>query len=331
MSTKVFITGGTGFLGAYIIKELVQKNYAVRAFRRSHKLPFFVSPEIFSRVEWVDGDILDVASLEEAMAGTGAVVHAAAKVSLHSHEKDVMFKTNIEGSANVMNAAIAQGIPRLVHVSSIAALGRTSEGGHVDETKKWQKSRSNTNYAISKHYGEMEAWRAIGEGLRAVIVSPGTILGYGDWHTSSCAIFKTVYDEVPWYTNGINGFVDVEDVARAVVMLMESNVSGEKFIISAENSSFRQLFNFIADEFGKRHPLREATPFLASVAWRWEKIKSMFSGRPSVLTRESAKVALAKTYFDNSKILKAFPGFSFTPLRKTVQKACSLYTAHAGK
>ncbi len=171
----------------------------------------------------------------------------------------------------------------------------------------------------------MEVWRAMGEGLQAVIVNPSTILGYGDWNSSSCAIFKTVYSEFPWYTSGINGFVDVEDVAKAIVLLAEKNVSGERFILSADNWSFQQLLATIADGFGKRRPMKHATPVLGSIAWRIEKVKKMFSRKLPLLTRESARVAQSKTHFDNGKILRALPEFSFTPLQQTISKACENY------
>ena len=325
----VFVTGGTGFLGAYIIKELVQKNYAVRAIRRSSKLPFFIPQHILDNVEWVNGDVLDVIALEEAMDRIDTVIHAAAKVSLVAKERNEMFKTNIEGTANVVNIAVEKNIRRFIHVSSVAALGRNDNGATVNEQQPWEEHILNTNYAISKYSAEMEVWRAIGEGLNAVIVNPSTVIGYGDWNNSSCAIFKTVHDELPWYTNGINGFVDVEDVARAIVLLSESDIAGERFILSAENSSFRKIFDEIADGFGKRHPTREATPFLAEIAWRMEKIKSLFTQKQSVLTKESARIAMSKTYYDNSKILKALPGFSFTPLQQTIEKACNAYANNA--
>jgi nucleoside-diphosphate-sugar epimerase len=174
----------------------------------------------------------------------------------------------------------------------------------------------------------METWRAIGEGLNAVIVNPSTVIGYGDWNATSCAIFKSVYEELPWYTNGVNGFIDVEDVAKAIVQLIDSDISGERYILSAETASFREIFNLIADEFKKKRPTLEATPFLAAIAWRIERIKSLFTGKPSILTKESAMLAMTKTYFDNSKILKALPNFSFVPLKQTIEKACSLYAAH---
>jgi nucleoside-diphosphate-sugar epimerase len=171
----------------------------------------------------------------------------------------------------------------------------------------------------------MEVWRAMGEGLQASILNPSTILGYGDWNTSSCAIFKTIYDEFPYYTNGVNGFVYVEDVARATLQLLESNISGERFIVNGDNWSFRHLFNTIADEFKKRRPYRNATPSLAAIAWRIEKLKSAITGKRSLLSKESARLAQTVTYFDNSKMTKFFPGFLYTSLEEAVQKSCSGY------
>jgi dihydroflavonol-4-reductase len=322
---KVLVTGGTGFLGAYIIKELLDKNYQVRAIRRSNHLPFFIAETILNKVEWLHGDILDTISLEEAMDGVQAVIHAAAKVSFIARERKQMYKTNIEGTANVVNAALEKKIKKLVHVSSVAALGRRRDGATVDEGKQWDEASLNTHYAISKYRGEMEVWRAIAEGLTAVIINPSTILGYGDWNTTSCAIFKSVYNEFPWYTTGINGFVDVQDIARAAVLLLQSDISGERFVLSGENWSFHQIFNMIADRFSKKHPSRDATPFLGSLAWRWEKIKSVFTGVPPLLTKENARIAQSKTYFDNSKIKQYLSGFSFTPIHQTVEQACRAY------
>lgn len=328
MSTKVFITGGTGFLGAYIIKELVENGYAVRALRRNNTVPFFIPAPIMDAVEWVEGDITDVVSLEEAMEGIDTVIHAAAKVSFDPHDRADLFKINIEGTANMVNIALEKNIRRFVYISSVAAIGRTAEGDLVTEEKKWQNSKLNTTYAISKYQAEREVWRGMGEGLDVVVLNPGTILGYGDWHSSSNAIFKNSYHEFPWYTNGVNGFVDVEDVARATVLLMKSTIVNERFIVTGDNWSFRQLLNTIADGFGKKQPSKEATPFLSQIAWRLEKWKSMFTGKKPLLTRQSARVANSKTWFDNRKILRALPGFSFTPLEKTIQKACAQYLAN---
>jgi len=321
----VFVTGSTGFLGAYLIKDLVLKGYQVKAIRRSNKFPFFIPLDILKNVEWVQGDVLDVMTLNESMKSADVVIHAAAKVSFEKKERNEMYSTNIQGTANVVNAAIENNIRRFVHVSSVAALGRKADGSVVTENQLWVNSKIHTHYAISKYRAEMEVWRGIGEGLNAVIVNPSTILGYGDWNSSSCAIFKSAYLEIPWYTMGVNGFVDVEDVAKAIILLMETRINSERFILNSENWSFRELLNEIAKGFGKKIPTRHATPLVASLAWRMEKLKYLFSNHRPLLTRESAKMAQTKSYFNNTKILEALPGFSFSPLKQTIQKACRKY------
>ena len=321
----ILVTGGTGFLGAYIIKELIEKGHAVRAIRRTHKLPFFISSSLFEKVEWVEGDILDINSLEVAMEGIDTVIHSAAVVSFIKKERGNMYHVNVDGTANIVNIALEKNVRRIIYISSVAALGRTAGGGHVDEEKKWEESNVNTHYAKSKYKGEIEVWRGFSEGLNGVILNPSTILGYGDWNNSSCAIFKKVYEEFQFYTGGINGFVDVEDAARVIVLFAENNITEQRYIVNADNWEFQHLQNSIADGFNKKRPIKTATPFLMNIAWRLEKIKSLFSGNKPLITKESARVAQSKTYFENAKILKDLKGFSFIPLEETIKNACKLY------
>ena len=322
----VFITGGTGFIGSYIIKELVEKGYAVKALRRkSSKLPFYIPSEIFERVDWVEGDVLDVISLDNAMQQVDAVIHSAAIVSFHKKDKKKMMQVNVEGTANVVNTAIEKNVQRFVHISSVAAIGRKKISGLVNEEEKWQLNKLTTNYAISKWKAELHVWRGIAEGLNGVIINPSTVLGFGDWNTTSCRLFKSVYEEFPWYTTGINGFVDIEDVARAAVLLMESDINEQRFIVSGENWSFHKLFGTIADQFEKKRPHKKATPFLTGIATRLEAMKALLSSRPALLTRETARVSQNKIGFDNSKILQTLPQFSFTPLEESIKKTCKKY------
>jgi len=324
----VLVTGGTGFLGSYIIKHLVEKGYRVRALRREKAvLPFYIPKEIFEKVEWVTGDILDVISLEEAMEGVDQVIHAAAVVSFLKADRKKMYQVNVEGTANVVNIAIEKKVKRLVYISSVAALGRTAHGGSVNEDRKWEDNKINTHYAKSKYKAELEVWRGSGEGLNTIILNPSTILGFGDWNSSSCAIFRSVYNEFKWYSPGINGFVDVEDAAKATVLLMESNISDQRFIVNGDNWHFKQLLETMATSFQKKKPYKETTPALIAIAWRMEKLKSMLNGHRPLLTKESARIAHSKTYFENAKILAALEGFSFTPLQESIQKACEKYLA----
>lgn len=332
MSTSILITGGTGFLGSYIIKALIEKGYTVRAIRRpAAKLPAYIPSHIFDKVEWVDGDILDVVSLDEAMEGIDTVIHAAAIVSFQKKDRKKMYAVNVDGTANVVNMALEKNITRLIHISSVAALGRTTHGGHVNEEKKWEESKANTHYAKSKYRAELEVWRATGEGLNAVILNPSTIIGYGDWNKGSSAIFKRVYNQFRWYSPGINGFVDVEDVAKATVLMMESGITEQRYIVNGDNWLFKTLQDAMADGFGKKRPVRQTTPFIINIAWRIEKLKSLLTGNNPLLTKESAMVAHSKTHFENDKLLKALPGFSFTPLQKSIQQACEKYLAAARK
>lgn len=325
LSAKILITGGTGFLGAYIIKELIEKNYSVRAIYRSKNFPAYISKDILEKVEWVEGDVLDVMSLQDAMHNIDTVIHSAGIISFVKKDRKRMYRVNVDGTANVVNMAIEKDIKRFIHISSVAALGRKSDGGHVNEEKKWEDNKVNTHYAKSKHKAEQEVWRGISEGLNGVIINPSTIIGYGDWNTGSCAIFKNVYKEFPWYTSGINGFVDVEDVARVVSLFLENNIAEERFIINGDTWPFKKLQDVIAENFGKKKPIRKATPFFMALAWRLEKFKSFFRGNKPLLTKESARVGQSRTYFENDKILKSLPGFSFTPLEKTIKKACEKY------
>ncbi len=325
MKKKILVTGGTGFLGAYIIQELVHKGYQVRAIQRTKKFPDFIDHSSLQQVEWVEGDILDIISLQEAMIGIDAVIHSAAVVSFIPKEKSIMYQVNVEGTANAVNMALEAGVSRFIHISSVAALGRLSTGGQVDEEKKWEESKVNTDYAKSKHKAELEVYRGIGEGMDAVILNPSTLIGYGDWNSSSCAIFKNIYNGFKFYTSGLNGFVAVEDVARAAVAFLENEISAERFLLNGDNWPFQKLQYAIADGFHKKRPSKKAGPFLLGIAWRMQAISSFFSGHPPLLTRQSAKVALSETRFYSQKIGKFLPGFSFTPIETSIKHACEKY------
>jgi nucleoside-diphosphate-sugar epimerase len=327
MKKRILVTGGTGFLGAYIIRELVEKNYLVRAIRRSDTMPFFIEKNILEKVEWVPGDVLDVVSLEEAMEGIDAVIHAAAIVSFLKRERKKMYQVNVEGTANVVNIALEKSVKKLVHISSVAALGRSMKGGAVDENKKWEESKANTHYARTKMKAELQVWRGMSEGLDAVILNPSTILGYGDWNSGSCSIFRNIHNGFNWFTPGVNGFVDVEDVSRVAVLMLGNEISEQRFIVNGDNWSFKKLQDTIASGFGKPGPKKAATPFILSLGWRLERFRSAFTRKKPLLTPESVRVAISKTYFDNKKLLSYLPDFSFTPLEQTITKTCKYYMA----
>lgn len=314
----VLVTGASGLVGSNLIDELVKQGKHVRAIYRSSTPPVATN----TKVEWVRADILDITELEEAMQGVEQVYHCAGMVSFNPKQRDLLNKVNIEGTANIVNACLTAGVKKLVHVSSVAALGRLKRNTTINETMNWTKETSNSEYGKTKYLGEMEVWRGVGEGLSAAIVNPVIILGDGDWDKGSTGVFKTAYKEFPWYTDGVTGFTDVKDVVKAMMLLMDSDVSGQRFIISTENIGYHELFSEIARCFSKKPAYKKVTPFMAEVVWRIEAIKGKLSGKSPLLTKETADTAQAKVYFDNTKLLKYFPQFTYTPLKQSVARIC---------
>lgn len=313
----ILVTGGTGFLGSYLIRSLVDAGKPVRALYRKQPSPRL--QDLSGKIEWVPGDILDVCALEDAMAGVTQVYHCAAVVSFQPGGVADMMKINVEGTANVVNLALDAGVQKLVYVSSVASIGRAREQVAVNEDCEWEESRNNSRYSVSKYQGEMEVWRGIAEGLDAVIVNPAIILGAGFWDDGSGALLKNAWKEFPFYTEGVNGFVDVQDVVKAMILLMDSNISGERFILSADNWSYRQLFTTMADALGKKPPHIAVKPWMAALVWRLEKVKGMITGKHPLLTKETARTAQLKVYYDNNKVLTTLPGFHFRPLEETIR------------
>ena len=326
----VLVTGGTGLVGSYLIKALLGTGTPVRALCRRPYEGFVLTPAERERVEWVRGDLMDVLSLEDAMEGVRHLYHCAAVVSYNPRETDTLLRVNTEGTANVVNAALEKGVRKMVYVSSVAALGRLRENDPIDESSQWSEETNNSNYGRSKYYGEMEVWRGMAEGLEAVVVNPTIILGAGDWEKGSAELFKSAYDEFPWYTEGVSGFVDVRDVAEAMIRLMNSPLHSERFLLSGDNWTYRQLFTTMAGAFGRRSPHKAVTPLLGEIVWRMEKIKSLFTGKSPLVTRETARTAQTVTRFDNRKVTEALPGFRFTPLEDAIVYHAQVLRKHFG-
>ncbi len=315
----ILVTGGTGLLGAHLILALNKKGITPRAIYRNN-IPTIVK----DKAHWVQADLLDTAALEEAFKGITHVYHVAGHVSFIAKERENLYHINITGTANIVNAAIDAGITKLVHVSSVAALGRIRTNTPINESMSWTPETSNSEYGKSKYLGEMEVWRGIGEGLNAVIINPTIIIGeHGHWSKGSMSIFKNVYNGFPWYAMGSTGFVDADDIAEIMILLMDSNIHSEKFIVSAENKTYKDFMYLVANAFNKKPPQKMVTPFLAALVWRIEKLKNLFTGKEPLITKETAKTALAKVTFENGKLLNALPNFKYQPIEQSIKRICN--------
>lgn len=320
-------------VGAHLLFELTKNGKRVRALKRAgsqlqqvEKIFSYYSGEtqkLFNAIEWVDGDILDYFSLEKLLQGVTEIYHCAAIVSFDRKDRAQMISNNVEGTANLVNAAIENGVKKICHVSSIAALGRLQNGELVTEETNWIPSKRHSAYSESKFFSEVEIWRGIEEGLDAVIVNPSIIIGPGNWNSSSPRIFKTVYEGLKFYTRGVTGYVDVLDVVNAMVLLMDEqnfdSCKNQRFLLNAENLSYEEVLNQIADAFSKPRPSVFASGFMMGIAWRLSAVLGLINRKTPAITRDITASSKEINRFDGSKIVKAL-NFTYAPVLETIKR-----------
>ncbi len=320
----VFVTGGSGLIGSFLIPELLRNGYQVRASYRGHVPELAGAPG----VEWVEGDILDTAFLRKAIQGIQYVFHCAGLVSYDPQDKNLLKYINVEGTANLIDTCLENAILKFCHVSSIAAVGRPKGVQVLSEESKWDQAEEHSAYASSKYFGELEVWRGVAEGLKAVIVNPSVVLGPADWSRSSTRLFKYVHDQHLFYTGGQANFVDVRDVVDAMIKLTFSDITGERFILNAGQLSYKLFFDTIASNMQKKSPSVKVPPAVAAIIWRAEWLRSMLTGARPLITKETAQVSAKSHFFSNEKVRQAL-NFEFRPLPETIAWVCVHLMAHA--
>ena len=281
----ILVTGGTGLVGAHLLLHLVEQGENVRAIYRSttsikktkNLFSLYNKFHLFEKIEWMEADILDIPSLENAFQNIEFVYHCAALISFDPKDEEVIRKTNIEGTANIVNFCLAYKIKKMLFVSSIAALGDLNAAETtISETTEWNPEKQHSDYAISKYGAEMEVWRGQQEGLNVLIVNPGVILGPGFPEQGSGVLFSAVAKGLSFYTLGTTGFITVTDVVDTSVRLMKSDIQNERFTLIENNYSFQEILNCIADSLQVKRPKWHATPLLINLFWRADWFLSNF-------------------------------------------------------
>lgn len=328
------VTGGTGLVGAHLLLHLLQNGEKVKALFRTEnsiiktKKLFnkFNQNDLFHQIEWVEGDVNNIPSLEIAFENISTVYHCAALISFDSKDEALLRKVNIEGTANMVNLALAFGVNSFCYVSSIAALGDLSENETIiTEETEWNPEKPHSDYALSKYGAEMEIWRAQQEGLNCVIVNPGVILGSGFWDKGSGEIFTKIANGLPFYTKGSSGFVAVEDVVKIMYILQKENISGERFTIVGENINFHTISFTIAECLKVKRPFFYAKPFFTGLFWRLDWIFAVLFFQPRRFSRATAKSLHSTDFYSNKKI-KDKLNYSFLPIKEYCSSVSSFYS-----
>jgi len=322
---KILLTGGTGFLGAYIADALLQEGHEVHILARPGRA---LPPALAGKARLVTGDVVDMPSLEAAVAGMDAVVHAAAMVSFWQHDRDAMMRTNVGGTANVVNSCLDAGI-RLVHISSTAAVGHAEQAGEaITEQTKWVREKHTSAYSLSKHKAEMEVQRGVAEGLDAIILNPCVVLGIGDWQAGTPKFFSVVDKGLRFYNQGDISVVAAEDVAKAVcAALARTDIpAGERFLLVAETLPQRALFAVIAASIGKNPPTIGLSPGVSlAVGWLSERVAAL-TGRRPVVSLETMRSSISHHHYDASKITVRL-GLAYTPIEVAIARVAKAYRA----
>jgi len=326
----ILITGATGLVGGNLIWHLLQENDRVVAIRRptSNLDPlraifryYTPNPDLFlAKIDWKIADVRDEESIQVAMHGISIVYHCAAIVSLDKKTGN-MTDTNVTGTRNIVRAALENKIEKLCFVSSIAACGKTFAGNQINENTIWTDNQNHSVYSKSKYYSEQEVWNGINQGLHAVIVNPGVVLGVSGTDTGSSQLFLQVQKGLLFYTNGGSGYVDVRDVVTAMILLTKSDISAERFILVGENCSNKDILNWIADGFGKRRPIFPLGKTLLLVAgFFMEKAGCIFHFHPIIDCGIARTISHRETY-SSTKVCNAI-GIRFNPIKKCVYEIC---------
>lgn len=331
---NIFVTGGTGMTGAHLLLKLAEKGYNIKALKReksnieiTQKIFNYHSDkgdELFLNINWINGDLLDYNILDKAMKNVDHVYHTAAMVSFKPSEKHEMIYNNVQGTANIVNASLENGVKKLCHVSSVAALGETDKGKELTEDTEKTDYKNVSGYAVSKYRSEREVWRGIAEGLNTVIVNPSIILGAGNWYHGSPRMINSVWERLNYYTKGENGFIDVRDVINTMILLTESDINKERFILNAENLPFRTVFNIIADNLNKKRPSKYANNFMLHTLKIFDILRYYINNTEPRLTKHTLHSAQQIHTCSNKKIKEAL-NYKFIPVNRSIEDICKIF------
>lgn len=301
---KIFITGATGFVGYYITEKLAREGHHLTILYRSEGYGYNKLIKLKGQIQFVKGDINNYELLEEVLPGHDVLLHVAAVVSFNIVDKTILEKTNVTGTANLVNSAIAQGIPNFIYISSIAALGGYQDQKVFDESTEWDPKYRHHAYAISKHQAELEVWRGSIEGLNVCILSPSLVIGNWDKSHHSMQIINKIISGSFFYTNGLKGWVDARNVGDAVSIVLSKNIYNERIILNGHNESIKNVLTLGAKLEGKKSPQYELPYSVALFVSALSQIICKLLGIKNIFTPDLVRAGYSHRQFDNTKSIR---------------------------
>ena len=330
----ILVTGGTGLVGSHLLYKLTLKDFRVRAIYRSkdkieavkHVFSYYTDDvdALFSKIEWVEATINDISSLTTAFNNITKVYHCAAFISFDTNDYYALRRINIEGTANIVNFCISNKVEKLCYVSSIATIGDAENNALITENEHWNPEEEHSVYAITKYGAEMEVWRGTQEGLNAVVVNPGIIIGSGFWKSGSGSLIKRIYKGMPYYTNGVVGYVDVNDVVSIMLKLMESEIQNNRYILISENLSYKDFFVKVATQLGVKPPRKKASKSLLNIAWRLDWLRAFLRNKRRRLTKNTSKSITTVSNYSNEKIVTELH-YNFKTIDESIAQTSQLF------
>lgn len=335
---NVLITGVSGALGSRVVIDLLQNGFKVRALYRNKKTienfyrnikNYTLYPdEIYSQIEWAEGDVTDYISILNSVEGVDMVCHCAALVSFRTEDFQLLKEINVGGTANIVDACLEKGVRKICHISSIAALGRDIDGYISDEKSFFIPGKKHSGYSNSKYLSEMEIWRGIHEGLECVILNPSVILSPGDWSSGNSGFYNSIYKGLKFYTPGSTGFVDVKDISGIIIKLMEDDVwdkcVNERFVLNSSNLTYKEFFSKVAASLNLKAPEIKVNKVVLGIFRRLLFLLSIISGKPPLISKETAETSFRSTAYDGSKITKRL-AFEYEDIDKTIKELGTMY------
>lgn len=318
MNERILVTGGSGMLGAYILRKLLASGYThITSTYYQHK--DHIPVDLRDRIDWQPLAMPDIAATHDLVHGHDWVIHNAGLISYRKGDKEKLLDINQTGTQQIVNACLASSVSHLVYIGSIASLGKEKNGVTLDEKSPWLDNAFSTNYGLSKYLGELEVWRGNGEGLPVSVVLPSLIMGAGHEDSTGIHLVDQMITKPGYYPGGQTGFIAAADIAAFVVLLLQQHRTGERWLLSHVNLTFAELYKRISEKLKLKKKFRPAPKLLSGIYLHAASLLGKGHLGPELLNQSYSTFS-----YNGSKSLSV-EGFAYTDIDEAIEEMVDAY------